>query len=178
MPKYIALLRGINVGGNNKVEMKKLQKSFENIGFSSVQTYINTGNIIFESESFPSVNVIESAVESDFGFYIKVLIRSGENIIKLCNSLPKEWVNNDEMKTDVLFLWEDFDKPETIELIKYNLDVDTLIYSAGAIVWKVDKMNYSKSGMHKFVGAKVYKNMTARNINTVRKLSEIIQTQN
>jgi uncharacterized protein (DUF1697 family) len=46
---YVALLRGINVGGNNKVEMKKLKTTFETLGFTSVVTYINSGNIIFNT---------------------------------------------------------------------------------------------------------------------------------
>jgi uncharacterized protein (DUF1697 family) len=50
MPKYVALLRGINVGGNNRVEMTKLKKVFEELGFADVSTYINSGNVIFSSQ--------------------------------------------------------------------------------------------------------------------------------
>jgi uncharacterized protein (DUF1697 family) len=174
MPKYIALLRGINVDGNNKVEMKSLQKTFENLGFDSVVTYINSGNVIFSSSVLPNVEKIEKVIEQDFGFYVKVLIISSENLIQVCDSIPDNWLNNSEMKTDVLFLWEEFDKPETLQLIKTNPEVDSLIYSHGAIIWHVLKKDYKQSGMDKFVGTKVYKNMTARNVNTVRKLVEII----
>jgi uncharacterized protein (DUF1697 family) len=173
MSKYLVLLRGINVGGNNKVEMKKLQKTFENLGFSDVQTYINTGNIIFQSQEFPNVNEIEKRIEKDFGFYIKVLLRSAKNILDMCKTIPPEWTNDSLMKTDVLFLWEDFDKPQTLNLIKTTLGIDALVYVKGAIVWNVKKIDYPKSGMHKFVQTKIYKNMTARNINTVRKLAEL-----
>jgi uncharacterized protein (DUF1697 family) len=178
MPKCIALLRGINVGGNNKVEMKSLQKTFENLGFDSVVTYINSGNIIFGSSEFPKVEKIEKAIEQDFGFYVKVLVISSENLIQVCDSIPEYWLNNSEMKTDVLFLWEEFARAETLELIKTNPEVDNLIYSSGAIIWHILKKDYNQSGMNKFVGIKVYKNMTARNVNTVRKLVEILLTKN
>lgn len=59
---YVALLRGINVGGNNKVEMKKLKATFERLGFTNVVTYINSGNIIFE-ESTKAQNTIVAEIE-------------------------------------------------------------------------------------------------------------------
>ncbi|MFT3751872.1 MAG: DUF1697 domain-containing protein [Paludibacter sp.] len=66
---YVALLRGINVGGNNKVEMKKLKSTFELLGFTNVVTYINSGNIVFEDiskEQVVIVNEIEKAIKKDF----------------------------------------------------------------------------------------------------------------
>lgn len=173
MTKYIALLRGINVGGNNKVEMKKLQQTFVDLGFYYVATYINSGNVIFESTNSPKAEIIEKAIEQDFGFFIKVLIIFAGDLVQICDSIPTDWVNNTEMKTDVLFLWNDFDTPQTIDLIKINPEVDNLIYSHGAIIWSVLKSDYKKSAMTKFIGTKVYKNMTARNVNTVRKLAEM-----
>jgi uncharacterized protein (DUF1697 family)/very-short-patch-repair endonuclease len=175
MTKYIALLRGINVGGNSKVEMKKLKVTFEKLGFGEVTTYINSGNVLFECAEQPILSSIEKAIKKDFGFEVKVLVWSQENISLLCNAIPEFWENNSEMKTDVLFLWDDMDKPETSNLIPQNPEVDTLIYHPGAIIWHIKKADYNKSGMHKFVGTRVYKSMTARNVNTVRRLEEMIK---
>jgi uncharacterized protein (DUF1697 family) len=174
MNKYLALLRGINVGGKSKVEMKKLKVTFEKLGFSSVATYINSGNVLFEAAEVPSISNIEKAIKKDFGFEVKVIIRTQEDIESLCNSIPEFWQNNNEMKTDVFFLWDEIDKPETLKLITQNPEVDTLIYHPGAIIWHIKKVDYNKSGMHKFVGTRVYKSMTARNVNTVRTLEEMI----
>jgi uncharacterized protein (DUF1697 family) len=77
------------------------------------------------------------------------------------------------MKTDVLFLYDVFDKKDTLGLIFQNPAVDTLKYVEGAIIWSVPRAGASKSGMKKFIGTLVYKNMTARNVNTVRKLAEM-----
>ncbi len=173
---YIALLRGINVGGNKKVEMSKLKKVFEDLGFVNVTTYINSGNVIFDSSNTNQSTIdskIEEGIAKTFGFSIPVVIRTVQNIQDLAKAIPANWNNDTNQKTDILFLWEKFDSKETIKQIKTNPDVDELIYLPGAIVWHLNKKDYTKSGMHKFIGTEVYKNMTARNINTVRKLSTL-----
>ena len=174
---YVALLRGINVGGNNKVEMPRLKKTFESLGFANVSTYINTGNIFFEtSKTDPSklAEKIEKALEKTFGFPIKIVLRDAENIQKLHGQIPGGWKNDEEQKTDVLFLWDEFDAKNSVDLISINAAVDTLKYVSGSIVWNVKRSDYAKSGMPKFAGTKIYKNMTARNVNTVRKMFEIM----
>ena len=169
--KYIALLRGINVGGNNKVEMLKLKKVFEALGYANVSTYINSGNVIFESNKQDLEKGIEKALHKAFSFEIRIVIRDAKNIQTLCKAIPNEWVNDAEQKTDVLFLWNEFDSEKTLNLISNNPKVDNLKYISGAIVWNIKKSDYAKSGMHTLIGTKVYKNMTARNVNTVIKLN-------
>lgn len=175
---YIALLRGINVGGNNKIEMPRLKKAFEVLGFINVSTYINTGNVIFETrtqEKRKLAEIIEKELLKTFGFEIKTVVQTKNEIQKISKAIPFSWENNSEQKTDVLFLWEEFDTKKTLDLIASNPDVDTLIYVSGAIVWNVQKSDYGKSGMKKFIGTKVYKHMTARNVNTVRRLRELLR---
>ncbi|OQB30021.1 MAG: hypothetical protein BWY08_01410 [Bacteroidetes bacterium ADurb.Bin174] len=163
---YVALLRGINVGGKNKVEMKKLKTTFELLGFTNVITYINSGNIIFEDFSKGQdviVNEIEKAIKLDFKLEIKVLVRDFENIEAICQKLPATWLKNKMMRTDVMFLWENFDRPEIMELLKIN-PVDNVKYIPGAVLWNVEGKNYSKSGMIKLIGTELYKNMTIRKL--------------
>ncbi len=177
MPNYVALLRGINVGGNNKVPMSVLKELFEKNGFDNVLTYINSGNVMFgsvENNLTLLTDKIERLLKVHFEFDIKTTIRSGENIRNLIRKLPQTWQNNTEQKTDILFLWEKYNNAKSLQLIKTNPAVDNLIYIDGAIVWNILRKNYSKSSMHKFIGSELYKNMTARNINTVRKLATLI----
>lgn len=176
---YLALLRGINVGGNNKVEMKKLKSTFESLGFKNVVTYINSGNIIFEDlkEQDIIVNETEKAIQQDFKLEIKVLIRDIVNIETICRELPTTWVKNEIMRSDVMFLRKEFDRPEIIEKMHIN-PVDNVKYVPGAVLWNVKGENYSKSGMIKLVGTVLYKNMTIRNVNTVRKLYQIMTNIN
>lgn len=177
MQKYVALLRGINVGGNSKVEMSKLKMIIEGLGYTNVSTYINSGNVIFtHSQAEPAVyeKTIEAVIEKAFGFSVPVVVRTAHNISSLCDVIPKAWKNDDESRTDVLFLREGFKTSNTLKRIKCNPDVDNMKYSHGAIVWNLDRAKLNKSGLRKFIGTTVYKNMTARNVNTVRKLNELM----
>ena len=177
MTKYVALLRGINVGGNNKVEMAKLKKCFESLGYANVVTYINSGNIIFEAKKMDTqtlVREIERVIKKTFGFEVRVVVRDNTNIQKLCKSIPVAWENNAEQRTDVLFLWDAYDAKKSIELIPRS-HVDTLKYFSGAIIWNLERSNYAKTGMRKFIGSVIYKHMTARNVNTVRKLAKLME---
>jgi uncharacterized protein (DUF1697 family) len=179
MNTFVALLRGINVGGNAKVQMSKLKSEFESLGYINVQTYINSGNIVFqtnESDCSKITNTIEQQITKAFGFSIRVAIRDINNIQLLCKEIPAEWINNSETKTDVLFLWEEFNNKDVLGEIGFNQKVDRLLYLQGCVVWHIDRKDYSKSGMRKFIGTKIYKNMTARNINTVRKLGEVMNS--
>lgn len=169
---YVALLRGINVGGNNKIDMKKLKKSLEHAGLILVTTYINSGNIIFSHDSLDKKmleETIESVIVRDFELKIKVLLINATDYSNIMSHLPSDWVNDVTMKSDVMFLWEPVDRNEIP--IK---DVDEVILLDQAILWKVDRINQSKSGQIKLVGSKIYSNMTIRNVNTARKISELI----
>ncbi|MBP9779271.1 DUF1697 domain-containing protein [Candidatus Gracilibacteria bacterium] len=171
MQKYVALLRGINVGGNKKVEMSRLKTCFEEMGHEDVTTYINSGNVIFSSDN-SDFSKIEEKLKTTFGFDIPVILRSRENILQLVYQIREEWKNDTEQKTDVLFLTPEYANENSLELIKIIPEIDNLIYLDGAIIWNIDRVNYNRSGMNKFIGTIIYKNMTARNINTVRKLAE------
>lgn len=177
MTAYVALLRGINVGGNKKVEMAKLKQVFELLGYSNVVTYINSGNVIFQSDKAVSDATIESALEDQFGFEIRVVVRDAASIQQLLKAIPDAYANDANQKTDILFLWETYDKRSSVDLITANPTVDKLQYVAGAIIWHVDRADYAKSGMHAFIGTTLYKHMTARNVNTVRKIGELLAKQ-
>ena len=169
---YIALLRGINVGGNSKVEMKKLKITFENLGFTQVSTYINSGNVIFEDSNLSQENLIqtiEEAILKDFGLSIKVLVRNISNIENVVKVISESWQNNSEMKTDVMFLWNEVDSKEVLNQFNSKPGIDNLLYVSGAVVWNIDRKNYNQSSVPKMIGSKLYSQMTLRNVNTVRK---------
>jgi uncharacterized protein (DUF1697 family) len=178
MNTYVALLRGINVGGNNKIEMGRLRKVFEKLSFANVSSYINSGNIIFQSDDKDIGNLvqkIEQAIKKEFSLPLRVVVRDSKNIEKLCKAIPADWTNDTDKRTDVLFLWKEYDSKKSIDLIKANPGVDILKYVSGAIVWNLKRKDYTKSSMRKFIGTLIYKNMTARNVNTVRKLGELMK---
>lgn len=176
---YVALLRGINVGGNNKVEMKRLKATFERVGMADVLTYINSGNVIFQSNEEDEkklASILEKAIEAEFGFYVKVLVRSRTTMNAIAEQLPDAWVNDAGTKTDVLFLWEGYDTPDTMKLLSVKPEIDRILYTPGAILWSVDRANVTRSGLVKIVGTDLYRHVTVRNATTFRKLISIIDT--
>jgi uncharacterized protein (DUF1697 family) len=175
--KYVALLRGINVGGNSKVDMKQLKAAFESVGMAKVKTYINSGNVLFEDahQSLKKLtSLLENVIVETFGFEVKVLLRTQAQIEAICTALPSDWKNDADQKTDVMFLWEEADDPAIVSRLNAKKEFDEVLYLSGAVLWHVDRKFLTKSSMLKLVGTPLYKQMTIRNCNTVRKLRTLM----
>lgn len=175
--KYVILLRGINVGGNNKVSMKDLKRSLEDVGFTDVYTYINSGNVILSSGLLPGeVNdLVEATIKRTFGFDVQALTISSTEFQRIAKELPKYWKNDTEMRCDCLFLWKDVDSPDVLKSLNIKPDIDRVKYAKGVIFWSVDRKNVTRSGMAKIIGTPLYKKATVRNSNTVRKLQALLE---
>jgi uncharacterized protein (DUF1697 family) len=173
---YVALLRGINVGGNAKVEMAKLKETFISLNCRNVSTYINSGNVIFEDERSAQVLVplIEAAITQSFNLSVRIVLRDLQNINKLCQEIPFDWTNDDTQKTDVLFLWPEVDSPTILEKIDSDPKLENVLYSDGALVWNIGREHVVRGAGIKLIKTDLYKKMTVRNINTVRKLNELM----
>lgn len=176
--KYVALLRGINVGGNSRVEMVRLKKVFEELGFSDVKTYINSGNIIFATNQEVSklADEIEKAIEKEFNLTIKVVIRSFPEIQAIAKAAERSWGNDAEQKTDVLFLWDEINNKDVLKQLIIKPEIDHVLYVHGAVLWHVKRKDITRSGLLRIVGTDLYKKVTLRNINTLRKLENLMRS--
>jgi uncharacterized protein (DUF1697 family) len=175
---YVALLRGINVGGKGMVPMARLKAIFEALGLKDVQTYINSGNVIFkspQSNSSALTKRIEAAIKKDVGLTVRVLLRDLPQMKYLVAGIPRSWVNDGQMKCDVMFLWDEVDRPAVLRDLPVNREIEDVKYVKGAVLWRIDRKLASKSRMTRIVGSDLHKNMTIRNPNTVRKLYELMQ---
>ncbi|WLV25452.1 DUF1697 domain-containing protein [Aciduricibacillus chroicocephali] len=175
---FVALLRGINVGGKNKINMKLLKQTFENAGLDNVVTYINTGNIIFSCKGKSKTelaNLLEEMIHNDFQLHIKTIVLSLGDFKEIVSAIPASWKNDMNMKSDVLFLWDEIDNESVLEKLVIKPAIDSVKYVPGAILWSADKENITKSGKSKIIGSDIYKNITVRNVNTVRKIYELMQ---
>ncbi|SMB95815.1 DUF1697 domain-containing protein [Deinococcus hopiensis] len=85
--RYIALLRGINVGGHRRVPMKDLRITFEGLGLENVQTYIQSGNVVFGAQETGEA-ALEAAMARDFGFPVDVMLRTQEEWARLAERNP------------------------------------------------------------------------------------------
>jgi uncharacterized protein (DUF1697 family) len=173
--KYIALLRGINVGGNRRVEMKKLKLIFEAMGCQHVSTYINSGNVIFESDKQQTDirKKIEANLKKEFGLEILTLVKTEREMKKIATAIPADWQNDARQRTDVAYLFEKSDSKEILSQLPLNREFIEVRYVPGAIFWNLDRQNYSKCRLNKLISHGIYQFMTVRNVNTARFLAGI-----
>lgn len=175
--RYVALLRGVNVGGKGIVSMAALAETFRALGFDGVRTYLNSGNVIFSAPATPETTLaakIERAIEDDTGLPVSVLVLDDAAVRSIVAAIPTSWVTDTTVRTDVLFLWPDVDEPGVLERLPRNPEVDDVRYTPGAVIWRIDRANANRSREARFVGTPLYKRMTIRNANTTRKLHELL----
>lgn len=179
--KYVVLVRGINVGGHNKVPKAEFQKVLETAGLSNVLIYLNSGNAVGESATEPDARKIQEALETHFGFAIPTLVLSAEKVQAIAAAIPESWTNDaprpdkSGQKSDVLYLFEEVNTPEIIEQFGYRPEIETLIYVDGAVLANVSRKNQTRYSLLKLMGTPLYKKMTIRNVTTARKLAELVK---
>jgi uncharacterized protein (DUF1697 family) len=173
--KFVALLRGINVGKSVQVPMKMLKGLLEELGFENVVTYLNSGNVLFESERTRSevAEMIEHELEKTFGQKVSTLVKTASEIREIEKSIPAEWKNNEEEQTYVAYLFDDIDKPEIVTELPIKKEYMEIFYAHKAIVWNIKRENYNRSQITKIAAHISYSRMTTRNVNTARKLAEL-----
>ncbi len=176
--KYIALLRGINVGGNNRVVMSELKDCFESIGFTDVATYINSGNVIFESPEPDLVKLVtlcEETIEKQFGFHVVCSVISANELLQALSQAPAWW-NKGDAKHNAIFVIAP-NKAEDImtEIGKAKPEYEKVAACHPIIFWSAPLETFGRTRYSKIVGTKVYQSVTIRNANTTLKLAELCQ---
>lgn len=173
---YVALLRGINFSGRNKIVMSELKEMFEKLHLKNVTTYINSGNIIFESDSNHKElsEIIREEIYRNFNLDILVLIKSLEEIKLIINKIPKTWNSDKEQYSSIIFLSEGVDVKDIKKDYPLNKQIDQACYLEDAIIWTTLKKSYSKSGQVKIERSNIYKLVSVRNINTVKKVYQLM----
>jgi len=176
---YVAFLRGINVGGKAMVSMAELKTRFEALGHARVKTYINSGNVLFSSDENDTASLaaqLEQALSQHFRLDLKVLVKSLLELTRLTQEIPAAWTNDQLMRCDVLLLWPDVDSPDILQQLPIQPALEDVRYLPGAVVWRVDRANATKSRLTRIVGTPLYKQLTIRNVNTVRKVLKLLTT--
>lgn len=171
--KYVALLRGINVGKTKRIEMKRLKALFEALGYSGVTTYINSGNVVFEAKKAQKTvrSEVEKALKEEFGVLIPTLIKTSKEMQRIADAIPATWKNDDKQRTDVAYLFDMADNKRTIDELPVKHDYIDMLYVKGALIWNVKRLNYNKSHLNKLIAHPLYQSMTVRNVNTARWLA-------
>lgn len=175
---YVALLRGVNVGGNNMISMSALKDSFTALGFVQVTTYINSGNIIFktrEPDARKLEKKIEQMLEKEYELGSKVVIRSLGEMERLVESLPSSWDGDSSWRYNVIFLRHTIDSEEILHEVPFNVEMEELVYRPGTLLWSAQVSEITRSKMAKLSSRKMFQDMTVRNLNTTKKLCELMK---
>lgn len=178
---YLALLRGINVGGNNLIKMTELKLSFENMGFKDVVTYIQSGNVIFKStekDKDTLTFMVEKELSNTFEYKSTIVLCSYDQLESVVHTAPDNYgTNPDEYRYDVLFLKEPLTSEEALKEIKIREGVDNVYIGNGVLYFSRLISRAGQSYLNKVISLPVYKKMTIRNWNTTTKLLLLMEKQ-
>lgn len=174
MAIWVALIRGINVGGNNIIPMRALAETFERAGMRDVKTYIQSGNVLFRSDVSNARTLekrLEKAIDEAHGCNVKVVVRSRAELDALVKNLPPDWKKPSAKKRYyVLFLRHDVDSKDALDHVKAKDGVEEIVYRPGVLLWSALLAKITRSSISKLTQTPLYKDVTIRNLNTTLKL--------
>jgi len=177
--RYVALLRGINVGGNNLIKMIELRGSFAEMGFSDVETYIQSGNVIFSSKLKNKAKLtamIEEALSEAFNYESKVVIVSASEMERVVAQAPKGFGKDPVVyRYDVIFVKEPLKRSEALADVPTAPGIDDVAAGDHALYFRRLVSKAPQSQLDKLVRRPVYKSVTIRNWNTTMKLLHMVQ---
>ena len=176
--RYVALLRGINVGGNALIKMADLRTCVAALGHTGVRTYIASGNILFETTERSAAKLdaqLERAIERRVGFAVRLVVRSAGELARIVERVPEEWIGAPELRVSVAFLLRGNDARAIARRLTPRAGVDELVTAPGALIWATRRAALTRTGL-RLVGTPIYKEMTVRSLNTAQKLAELVRT--
>ena len=176
---YVALLRGINVGGSNLIRMPALKACFEAQGLRDVSTYIQSGNVLFmtgRSNQEALTSQIEKVLSKMFAYRSRVVVRSFEQMKAIVEGAPMGFgARPTAYRYDVIFLKHPLTADEALKSITAKPGVDRVFAGDGGVVLFPADQQGRPEPLSRVVGKPAYQNMTIRNWNTTGKLLELME---
>ena len=182
MLAHVALLRGINVGGKNIIRMDALAASFERLGFASVKTVIASGNVVFCAPK-QDLRALEKRIEKELtkahAYDATVVVKSAPEMAAMAGKMPHTWAKpNSAFRYYVIFLRHEVDSRDVLDELQPKPGVETLDYAPGVLFWAAKRAALARSTVAKLGRSKLYKYVTVRNLNTAKKLAELVESAN
>lgn len=172
--RYVALLRGINVGGNNIIPMADLRAAFEGLGLTDVVTYIQSGNVVFSSSQTSKASLttkIEAGLSAAFGYDAKLVVLSADDMASVVEEAPRGFgTKPDRYRYDVLFVKPPLRPNAALADIPLAPGVDEAHAGAHAIYFRRAIADVTKSKLSRVTQRPVYASLTIRNWRTTTKL--------
>ncbi len=179
MDRYVALLRGINVSGKNKITMSALKNEFEKLGYKDIVTYLNSGNIIFSSEKNDISSLIaeiEKMIKEVFDLEIPIFLVIQEELKELLKVVPEWWGNEDKDIYDNLIFMMPTLSYETLheELGDPKDQYEKIHNYKNVVFWSFIRKDYQKTNWwSKTAKSNISDKITIRTANTIRKIVEM-----
>ena len=167
---YVALLRGINVGGNNMVSMKSLKENFARLGFTDVKTYINSGNVIFQTPDADPRNVaarIDRMLADTYGLKGRTVVRNTREMARVVKVIDNEPLYPD-WRCNVMFLRHTVDPKRALKDIELQPQIERVTCCPGTWLGSARLSDINRSAMMKLGKTPLYQEMTVRNVNTTK----------
>jgi uncharacterized protein (DUF1697 family) len=176
---YVALLRGINVGGKNLIRMPSLKAAFEADGFDDVSTYIQSGNVLFASSETRNAALterIEAMLAEAFDYVPTVVVRSKKQMRAIVDGAPKGFgAQPTTYRYNVIFLKDPLTARKAIGEVPPNPAVDTVHAGTGVLYFSNLMAKATASRLNRIVGSPIYPSVTIRNWNTTTKLASLME---
>jgi uncharacterized protein (DUF1697 family) len=177
--QYLALLRGINVGGKNLVNMAELREAFEGMGFDDVATYINSGNVLFRAPRQKADDLaarIEAELSRRFGIELKIVLVTQAQLEKVVDDAPPGF-GDPAYRCDVIFVRKPLTVKKAFSVVELKEGVDQAWPGKGVFYFSRLDAKASSSRLSKFAGLPEYKNTTIRSWSTTKKLAALMATR-
>lgn len=174
MNQYVALLRGINVGGKNLIKMTDLKVCFEDAGLKDVHTYIQSGNVLFSAAGSSQATLtkqIEDILSKTFKYQSRVVVRSRKQMNEIVTHAPKGFGSDPTTyRYDVIFLKEPLTTAKAMKSVTTKEGVDQAFAGKGVLYFSRLISRVTQSYITRIISMPVYQSMTIRNWNTTTKL--------
>ncbi|HEU0295562.1 MAG TPA: DUF1697 domain-containing protein [Anaerolineales bacterium] len=179
MNQFVALLRGINVGGKNLIKMTDLKACFEALGFKDVRTYIQSGNVLFSASASGQARLtkwIEEALSKKFNYRSRVVMRSLKQIQEIVTQAPMGFGSDPATyRYDVIFLKEPLTAVKAMKSVATKEGVDQAFAGKGVLYFSRLISRATQSHLTRIIAMPVYQSMTIRNWNTTTKLLNMME---
>ncbi len=179
--QYLALLRGINVGGKNVISKDDLRECFEQLGFAKVTTYIQSGNVLFRSQTTgvkELTSAIEAALSARFCYAARAVVLTRSKYESAVRGAPTDWGADDTRRHNALFTLRGLTAKKVMSQLELpDTDIETVTSTSGAIFWSASKEHVTKTTMIKLSKSPLYQQLTVRNHNTVFKLLDMLASE-
>jgi uncharacterized protein (DUF1697 family) len=173
MSQYVALLRGINVGGKNLIKMTELKACFEKHGFRRAVTYIQSGNVLFESRDSPSATLpqrIEDMLAATFRCRANVVLRTRKQLRSIVEQAPDGFGTQlERYRYDVLFLNSPVSAQVAIKRVPIKAGVDQVYAGPGVLYFSRLISRASQSRLSRIVSMPIYKKDSGWRLSRSRK---------